>query len=438
MNSIDLFIMGFKNLFRRKTRTMLTVLGVVIGTAAIVVMVSLGIGMDESFENELKRMGSLNMITVTQYQNDGSPVDKSKTISLNDKAVAQFQKMKGVEAVHPIIETSIKLISGKYVAYAQVMGADADILLSFGYIVEKGRLLQTGDKEQLLFGFYATSNFYNPKSRNFYSGTSPVDVMKDKLSFTFDMNYGEKQDGGGGQFSNKPSKVYKTKAVGVLKQTNDEKDYYIYMDINYLKKLIRENSSKINTYGGSTSGDSYQRIMVKVKNINDVDDIQQQIKDMGYGTYSLADIRESMKKQSNTIQMVLGGIGAISLLIAALGITNTMVMSIYERTREIGVMKVLGCRMNNIRQLFLFEAAVIGLIGGVIGILLSYIASFVLNSVGTSILSTGNPDAGPVSVIPPWLAAAAIMFSMFIGIVSGFYPASRAMKLSALEAIKTE
>ncbi len=159
---------------------------------------------------------------------------------------------------------------------------------------------------------------------------------------------------------------------------------------------------------------------------------------MGYGTYSLADIRESMKKQSNTIQMVLGGIGAISLLIAALGITNTMVMSIYERTREIGVMKVLGCRMNNIRQLFLFEAAVIGLIGGVIGILLSYIASFVLNSVGTSILSPGNPDAGPVSVIPPWLAAAAIMFSMFIGIVSGFYPARRAMKLSALEAIKTE
>ena len=145
------------------------------------------------------------------------------------------------------------------------------------------------------------------------------------------------------------------------------------------------------------------------------------------------------------VQAVLGGIGAISLFVAALGITNTMVMSIYERTREIGVMKVLGCLLTDIRQLFLWEAGIIGFTGGVLGLLLSLGASALLNRFGGSLgefLGGGrySPDGQlmPISIIPPWLALASVCFATLVGLISGFYPARRAMNLSALEAIRSE
>ena len=106
---------------------------------------------------------------------------------------------------------------------------------------------------------------------------------------------------------------------------------------------------------------------------------------MGYGASSLADILDSLRETSRTIQMVLGGIGAISLLVAALGITNTMIMSIYERTREIGIMKVLGCLLGDIGKMFLLEAGLIGAIGGLLGILFSQGVSFLMNKAGVSL-----------------------------------------------------
>jgi ABC-type antimicrobial peptide transport system permease subunit len=287
--------------------------------------------------------------------------------------------------------------------------------------------------------------------------------MTDKLQLTFNMEYGEKQQqgSGGAQIAKKPAKLYKVKAAGLLTQSsnNDNNNYSIFMDINYLQKLIKESNSSQgqgNSLGGTTSAaeGGYERLIVMAKDIDDVDSIQKKIDEMGYGTNSLGDTRKSMQKQSQTLRIVLGGLGAISLLISALGITNTMVMSIYERTREIGVMKVLGCKMNNIRQLFLFEAGVIGLFGGILGITMSYIASFIMNSVGLNIMGggtdmavsagmgnmagTGAEQGTKISVIPPWLALSAVAFAVLIGLISGFSPARRAMKLSALEAIKTE
>ena len=138
--------------------------------------------------------------------------------------------------------------------------------------------------------------------------------------------------------------------------------------------------------------------------------------------------------------MILGGLGAISLLVAALGITNTMIMSIYERTREIGVMKVLGCVIGNIRTMFLIEAGMIGFIGGVAGIAISYLLSFLLNTLaanGGGVMGLGGAG-GQISIIPAWLALGALVFSTMVGLVSGFSPANRAVKISALTAIRQE
>ena len=140
-------------------------------------------------------------------------------------------------------------------------------------------------------------------------------------------------------------------------------------------------------------------------------------------------------------QTMLGGLAAISLFVAAIGIANTMVMSIYERTKEIGVMKVLGAELGAIRAMFLTESAMIGLIGGVVGVGLSFLISYLLNNVpivanllASLGLSFGN--GGAVSIIPWWLVLVAMVFSMMVGVVFGFIPANRAVKISALEAIR--
>lgn len=463
MNSIDLVKMGFKNMWRRKLRTILTVLGVLIGTASIVVMLSLGIGMNESFKKQLSRMGSLNVINVDinimPHRPDsgggGMVVHSSGFMrgrsssnkKIDDKALAAISQLEGVEAVTPLLRTHLMLVSGKLMAHVSLVGIDPDTLEAFDYKVEKGSLIE-GDSNGILFGSYIARSFYNPRSRMMYmygpmGEQEPlVDLLNDRIVMTFDSSYGYRRSTSSENY--RRPRLYNVTTAGILEEGRNEKDYSAYISINELKKMLQQKKrDERNNTGRSPASsllDGYERAMVKVKDIKDVEDVQNAITEMGYGSRSLADMLESMKKQSRTIQLILGGIGAVSLFVAALGITNTMIMSIYERTREIGIMKVLGCMLGNIRKLFLFEAGMIGAFGGVIGLLFSLGASLLLNSVSTGLMGRGMPGDEPtqISIIPVWLAAASIGFAILVGIIAGFYPARRAMKLSALEAIKTD
>jgi len=159
----------------------------------------------------------------------------------------------------------------------------------------------------------------------------------------------------------------------------------------------------------------------------------------------MAESLEQANKTQAVMQGVLGGIGAISLLVAAIGIANTMVMAIYERTREIGIMKVIGARLKDIRRLFLYESSMIGFIGGLLGIGFSFGVSYLLNSLGPQLFGGGGIGIGigmggetKLSIIPAWLAITGMAFSAFIGLISGFFPARKATKISALSAIHTE
>lgn len=195
-----------------------------------------------------------------------------------------------------------------------------------------------------------------------------------------------------------------------------------------LKEIQRKNNEK------SLGAPKYEQALVTVNSIQDVTPVEEAIHDLGFTqTNSMESMRKSMEESMRTTQLILGGIGAVSLLVAAIGITNTMMMSITERTREIGIMKALGCPIRDIRLIFLDEAAQIGLIGGIAGVIFSFIVSWILNSVAGSVFGGDT-----ISYIPPWLALLGLGFSVGIGIISGLNPASKAVKIPAIEAIRHE
>lgn len=222
---------------------------------------------------------------------------------------------------------------------------------------------------------------------------------------------------------------------------NPSPGYSAFMDVKYLKSLMEQYNKLNNIKVDKNKKFQYESASVKVKDIKAVESVQKTIEELGFQTYSMESIREPLEQQTRTMQMILGGLGAISLLVAALGITNTMIMSIYERTREIGVMKVLGCVVGNIRTVFLMEAGLIGFVGGVLGCIFSFAISFVINSLASGgggvggLLGMGGTQ---ISIIPLWLVVSALVFSTLVGLVSGFSPANRAVKISALTAIKQE
>ena len=459
----DLLIMSVNNLRRRKLRTALTVLGVIIGTASIVVMVSLGIGLNELTMEQIASWGSLTTIDVRSGDSYGqsyavsigggssgmSSGSKSEPNYITDEVIEKFSRLEHVTGTSPVLSINVLLRQGAYEAqYETIQGVGPayfeQIKLGEGEYPQKG---DTG----LFFGNTVIQDFYNAKTGKGYwdTGELPdVDLMGRPFFVTFDMDgYYQSQypseDGAG----TKPPKKYMMNGIGVQEGGLDDWNNYsyrIYMDVDGMKSQLKKAFKKGKTIPGQPTNKKgkpcnyfiYNSAQVYVDDVDNVTKVQKELADMGFQVQSQIDWLESSKQQSDMVQAVLGGIGAVSLFVAAIGIANTMMMSIYERTKEIGVMKVLGCDMGNIRNMFLIESGFIGFMGGVLGIGLSYGVSLLINKfVGAQAL-TGM--AGDLSRVPPWLSLAAVAFAIFVGMAAGFMPAMRAMKLSPLAAIRNE
>lgn len=448
----DMIAMAFGNLFKRKVRTLLTVSGVVIGTCAIVVMVSFGIGMKQSMETMMQNMGDL---TVIQINNNAKTPDSA---ALDDKMLEKIKSIDNVVALTPIYYfdmSSVTIQSGKYKYQGMIYGVYMDALKDFGYKVEKGELpAQGSDKSVVLFGKDSAYDFVDSRKTNnnmIYpnpdkNGTMPdpyVDPLTDKLQITVNLP------------ENSTAKVKPAKLIcsGMLAQDwgkNPSPSHCIFMDVNYAKELKAKYNKLNNVKVDASTKNSYDSASVKVTSVEAVSAVEKKIQSYGFSTYSMENVRKPLEDEMKTRQMILGGLGAISLLVAALGITNTMIMSIYERTREIGIMKVLGCVVRNIRSMFLIEAGAIGFMGGLIGNALSYIISYIINTLAAQSTAAGNAAGGgtmgggvaaaasSVSIIPFWLALGALVFATLVGLLSGLHPANRAVKISALAAIKQE
>ncbi len=446
MNLWDLLKMGLRNLSRRKARTALTVIGVIIGTVSIVSMVSIGLGINETFEKTYMENGAMTIIRIEQYSGgideNGNYYENKQT--LNDDVIEQLRGIKHVKAIAPLIDQQGSFYCGKFQGYCQLRAIGRDAFKEFGFPeLVMGTYPTEGDNAKIVLANAPLQEFYYYGGRRYE--TKAIDLTKDVITFSFpEWNY--QRNPRKREFKIKMTPVSNNYAV-MEESDNWEYNSYCYVDMDYFKEIWRQYCSTLKVADRKRAMqvlDSYSTIYVNVDNIENVTQVQEDIKALGYGTYSDMQYLEPLQQTSNMIQMVLGAIGALAMLVSAINIANTMVMSIYERTREIGIMKVLGCRIYDIRRLFLYEAALIGLIGGIIGIGISYGVSFAINKYGqpifAAIMQTSavyDVDGAKFSVIPFWLPFAAALFGMLVGVISGYFPARRATKISAIEAMKT-
>jgi len=437
MTSMDLILMGLKNLWRRKTRTILTVLGVVIGTSSIVVMLSLGLGMEKAYKEEMERMGSLTVIDVnlphTVEVTDSRHKSKN-AIYLNDQTVELFENMEHVENTLASKRVDIILRVRKKQSWGEVNAVDFKKLIAFGSELASGRFPDKNESSVIIAGGKSGETFYSiSETSPDVDSTSDLDLENSQLkAFLNGEYYGD---------DNK-KRPFKLDVIGTLVGTDSWLDSKFYMSFYTYEQLFQKDIKKYGQKeerrrGSKEEGNIYDIIKVKIDKMENVIPMLVSIRALGFEAYGMAEWIDSEQKKILIIQAVLGGIGGVSLLIAAIGITNTMIMSIYERTREIGVMKVLGARLKDIKNLFLFEAAMIGLLGGMIGSVFSCLVSFGINKIFLKFTVDTYMEINEISYIPIKLIVLALVFSTFIGIISGYYPARRAMRLSALKAIST-
>ena len=466
MKISDEISLSARNLLRRKGRTALTLVGVVIGTCMVVLMISLGIAQTKTNEEMLQSWGDLTQVQIYGYGmmmgNDGKP------LYLDDAAIANIKQIPHVAAATPYAQAynlEGEITAGRNGRYTSdiynLIGIDPTALEPMGFALQSGSwptntpASEKATKLQVLVGSSTGYNFqdsrksFNSPKRYRYEGQTDangkelppfVDIDKDKMTLTIKT----------GEGSTEKSRSWELEIVGVL-EPDGAKGYWtqsgIVLRIQDMKMLQKLYNDMTKTKEESKS---YDQVYVKVDDLSNVTDVETAIHDLGFtNTYSMNQQREEMQKQVMNSQMIFGGIAAVSLLVAAINIINTMTMAIYERTREIGVMKVLGCELGNIRTMFLLESSTIGFIGGLIGLGISLIASFVLNNLSTlgqgldlsGLMGGGyymGGGGGTISIIPPWLMLAALVFATLVGLVAGILPANKAVKISALEAIRHE
>lgn len=478
MSSIDIIAMSFRNLFKRKLRTFLTVLGVVVGTAAIIVMISLGLAVNANFEESLAQMGDIRILTVRDPGTAGgggmfftsggggvvmggrggsaSPNRGPEQVELDENAVNAFKALPNVHAVTPVVQIQMAAVSGRYShTWMNIRGISLGAMEAFGYNLSEGEFLK-GDTNGIVFGSSVGYEFRNPNDRNWWRNvdwenrTVPIDLMNDRIEMSFETGFGWGNDNPLGQDradTGPRPRPYRLTVNGILEPMGWETDFSAFMDIEEVLRIRRaqqryqQNEGQRQPGGSSASPNVFDSVMVMASDVRSVEGVRDEIVAMGFHVDSwFIDVLNNMQEMARSLQIFLGAIGAVSLFVAAIGIANTMVMAIYERTREIGIMKVIGASLKDIKRLFLLEAILIGFIGGSLGVVISLLISHLLNNAGTMVAGgmMGMGMGGTVSLIPPWLCALALGFSSLIGLISGYFPARRAMKLSALAAIRTE
>ncbi len=448
----DTFRLALRNLRQARLRTALTTLGVAIGVAALAGMMSFGVGLQERLLNIFSKSGVFDSISVFPANSGfgrmrsgaeqrragkgpGVAQDEKPAAPLDDAALQRLRSLKRVKEAYPNLRIMLEV---KYASFSDFTAAAAIPLSASG----------TGIFQSITYGSFFANDSESTciLSMDFAKrvrGVEPKDLIGKDITLAY------AKAGAGGAFpvpglgSLSMQRVEKScRVVGILERepgpTMGLAMFASVMiplrqaqemgaaDISNPQALLQQLSNK-RTYGSVT---------VRANRPQDVEDVEKEIKEMGFQTFSLVDALKGAKRDFILMDIFLSLIGSIALTVASLGIVNTMVMSILERTREIGIMKAIGGSDADVRMIFLVEAAAIGLAGGISGILLGWGASRAINyGANLYIQSQGGTPANLFS-LPWWLILGGIAFAIAVSLIAGSYPASRAAKLDPIQALR--
>jgi len=377
-------------------RSWLTIVGIVIGVAAIVAIISIGAGMQASVQ---KSLGSLGGDLITVYA--------ASTSNLTDKDVNMIKQVPGILYVSGVVSGRSDIILGNEKASVSINGIDTTVWRStITTDLESGRYLQPGDSNSVVIGYsLAHDLFLQPITQN-----RPITIA---------------------------GKTFKV--VGIFARSGgfDGTDTAVYMPADSARDVITDPKER----------KQFSSITVKIadQNLADkvTDDINQKLmmsrhvnsRTKDFTVIPFALIQQQIGSITLAITMFLGSIAAVSLLVGAVGIANTMFMSVMERTKQIGLLKALGATDNEVMKLFLIESGLFGVVGGVIGITVGILISVLITAIGPQMIGQG---VAMTTVIPPSLIIFALAFSIITGVLSGVMPARNAAKMNPVDALRIE
>ena len=483
MPFFDLLKLAFRNLREAKLRATLTSMGVIVGVAVIVTMVSFGLGLQRNLLSRFKALdlfsemsvygktvsAAMNRQTTGRRGDTGDrppgprvPENETPTRVLDDAAVAEIARIPGVLYVEPAVFFFVEIrVNGKTLG-ANAAGCNVPNLSTRFREFEAGQMISAPDADE------AVVTFEFARNAGFSSAT---EALGKSIEFLVPAKNGSGEESNdqpsffglplGGEEPSQPKSgvaVAKTfRITGVLKEVKPnggpgpQRGFMPTGEINIPIAAARQWSlehtseqTKVLTALARESGaigedevPGYLSAVVRVTDPVALPDVRNKLKAMGLGSFSIVDQLDQIRTVFLIINSVLGLLGGISLLVASFGIANTMIMSILERTREIGIMKAIGAEDREIKLIFFFEAAVIGVIGGAIGSVAAWVIDAVANRLAYRfILKPQGAAFVDFFHLPPWLWLGAILFALGVSILAALYPAARAARIDPVRALR--
>ena len=438
--------LSLANMKVRKLRTVLTIMGIMIGIMSIVTMLSTGIGAKKTMLEEVEKSGSTREIYV--YTESRGRKDRL----LTDATVKKIEKLDNVAGVYPVLEASGQEKLSSFVGWGAISGVPEEYMQYLE--LEAGELpKKNGSRPVLLIDKGVRATLYNEKTWQIYKDSSKgtESLVGKKLDYKLDIDddlYDLDEDGAQiatagdskekddtGSYSD--GKYQKLKVSG---ETTNKYGYSIYTDIETLKFFLKRNSVNGRIPGQPLDKNNrpysvwaYDRLIVRVDNVDNVERVSKVIQDMGYKVINNLEEMKSVTRTVDMIQFILGAIGIIAAIVAVIGIINTMMTAVYDRIREIGLLKMLGSDSDDISFMFLFEAALLGAVGGLLGVILSLLVNIYINN--KLVIFMKMPEGSWIMDTPLWLIVGAIILSVFVSVMAGAFPARWASKIKPLDAI---
>jgi putative ABC transport system permease protein len=419
----DLLRTSFGNLGRHPVRTLLSAVGVTVGILTIVTMVSLGVGVQKEIVDQFTGAGleTIHIYPVTEERSAYTPfAEPQRTVLITPEIVEEMRARDDVVEVRPIVYVpsgaKVYLDLGDEELNVRSYAGDSTWGVTDPFTepptIIAGRRLDIDSEGELVLSVEALSALGHSDEAEWkdFVGREVLLVLKaprgDTASFPFVV-------------------------VGV-----QESEYWgvnIGIPAALALKSWWYNDPDILEHEG------YDRLRIKASSLNDAAQIVAELEEQGFEVESLRTILDYANRAMIVLQTMLGSIGTLALLVASIGIANTMVMAVYERTREIGILKAIGASPGDIRRLFVAESSFIGLVGGVTGTVLGWLLGLGLNRLILAVMRWQEiPVRGTFFVVNGWLVALALAFATIVGLLSGLYPASRAARLDPIEALRYE